>query len=56
MKNDLELGSPKVKTCGVFSSLEYSICFFGVIQVVNKKLSTDNIILKSDENKFFYQN
>jgi hypothetical protein len=56
VKNDIDLWLPKVKTGGVLSGHDYSIGFFGVIQAVNEKLGTDNIVVKSDATWFYYKN
>jgi hypothetical protein len=55
VKNDIDLWLPKVKTGGVLSGHDYSIGFFGVIQAVNEKLGTDNIVVKSDATWFYYK-
>ena len=54
VKNDIVLWLPKVKR-GVLSGHDYSIGFFGVIQAVNEKLGTDNIVVKSDATWFYYK-
>ena len=56
VKNDIDLWLPKVKTGGVLSGHDYSISFFGVIQAVNEKMGTDNIVVKSDATWFYYKN
>jgi SAM-dependent methyltransferase len=55
VKNDIDLWLQKVKPGGVLSGHDYSIDFFGVIQAVNEKLGTDNIVVKSDATWFYYE-
>jgi hypothetical protein len=55
VKNDIDLWLPKVKPGGVLSGHDYSIAFFGVIQAVNEKLGSDNIVIKSDATWFYYK-
>jgi hypothetical protein len=54
VKNDIDLWLPKVKKGGVLSGHDYSIRFFGVIQAVNEKLGTDNIVVKSSDATWYY--
>jgi hypothetical protein len=52
VKNDIDLWLPKVKRGGVLYGHDYSIGFFGVVQAVNEKLGTDNIVIRLTKHGF----